>query len=111
MNRHKNWCTIICLIGGGQEINTGEAGLEEWVNSFENNYKDWDIHYSNLITDSVNYIKTEKHRRWLEFNANSEAELHLSVSIRSFRSEKISAFVHALLDLKKGGSQRIIQRN
>ena len=62
MNRHKDWCTIICLIGGGQEINTGEAGLEEWVSAFENNYSDWDIHYSNLITDSKNYIKTENQK-------------------------------------------------
>ena len=99
MNRHKNWCTIICLIGGGQEINTGEAGLEEWVNSFENNYSDWNIHYSNLITDSTNYIKTEEQKNWLETNANSEKELHLSVSVRSFRSEKLSEFVHELLDL------------
>ena len=36
MNRHKDWCTIVCLIGGGQEINTGEAGLEEWINAFQN---------------------------------------------------------------------------
>ena len=30
MDRHDGWATIICLIGGGQEINTGEAGLAEW---------------------------------------------------------------------------------
>ena len=29
MNRHSDWCTIICLVGGGQEINNGEAGLDE----------------------------------------------------------------------------------
>jgi hypothetical protein len=99
MNRHKEWCTIICLIGGGQEINTGEAGLEEWVNSFQNNYTDWNIHYSNLITNSKNYIKTENQKNWLKTNANSEKELHLSVSVRSFRSEKLSDFVHELLEL------------
>ena len=98
MNRHKDWCTIICLIGGGQEINTGEAGLEEWVSAFENNYSDWDIHYSNLITDSKNYIKTENQKQWLESNANSEKELHLSVSVRSFRSDKLPAFDHELLN-------------
>lgn len=99
MNRHKDWCTIICLIGGGQEINTGEAGLEEWINSFTESFSDWNVHYSNLITDSYNYIKTETQKNWLENNANSETELHLSVSVRSFRSEKLSAFVHELLDL------------
>lgn len=99
MNRHKDWCTIVCLIGGGQEINTGEAGLEEWVNAFENNYDDWEIHYSNSIINSANYIKDEKQRDWLFKNGISETDLHLSVSVRSFRSEKVSAFVHELLDL------------
>ncbi|WP_147678480.1 DUF2075 domain-containing protein [Algibacter pacificus] len=99
MNRHQDWCTIVCLIGGGQEINTGEAGLEEWVNAFENNYKDWNIHFSNLIVDSPNYIKTDKHKNWLKNNAHSEQELHLSASVRSFRSELVSEFVHELLEL------------
>jgi len=109
MNRHKDWCTIICLIGGGQEINTGEAGLEEWVSAFENKYSDWDIHYSNLITDSKNYIKTENQKKWLESNANSEKELHLSVSVRSFRSEKLAAFVHELLNLNTVNASTIYQ--
>tara|TARA_B100000780_G_scaffold273270_1_gene236595 strand:+ start:1298 stop:3262 length:1965 start_codon:yes stop_codon:yes gene_type:complete len=109
MNRHKDWCTIICLIGGGQEINTGEAGLEEWVSAFENNYSDWDIHYSNLITDSKNYIKTENQKQWLKSNANSEKELHLSVSVRSFRSEKLATFVHELLNLNTDNARTIYQ--
>nr|WP_321221630.1 DUF2075 domain-containing protein [uncultured Psychroserpens sp.] len=99
MNRHEDWCTIVCLIGGGQEINTGEAGLEEWINAFENNYQDWNIHYSNSIVDSPNYIKTIKHKDWLKHNAIPESELHLSASIRSFRSELVSEFVHELLEL------------
>ena len=109
MDRHKDWCTIICLIGGGQEINTGEAGLEEWVTSFQNNYSDWNVHYSNLITDSQNYIKTEDQKIWLEANAKSEPELHLSVSVRSFRSEKLSEFVHELLDLHKDKAKELYQ--
>lgn len=99
MNRHEDWCTVVCLIGGGQEINTGEAGLEEWISAFEHNYENWDIHYSNLIVDSPNYIKTGDQRKWLFNNATSVAELHLSVSLRSFRSEKVSEFVQELLDL------------
>lgn len=107
MNRHQDWCTIICLIGGGQEINTGEAGLEEWINSLENNFKDWNVHYSNLIVDSSNYIKTNKHENWLRENAIAETELHLSVSIRSFRSEQVSAFVQELLELNFENSRRL----
>ena len=99
MNRHHDWCTIVCLIGGGQEINTGEAGLEEWINSFQNKFKDWNVYYSNLITESKNYIKTKEQKEWLIENAKPETELHLSISVRSFRSEKLSAFVHELLEL------------
>lgn len=107
MNRHQGWCTIVCLIGGGQEINTGEAGLEEWVNSFQNKFKDWNVHYSNLITESKNYIRTNEQRNWLIENAKSETELHLSVSVRSFRSEKLSAFVHELLELNIENSKQL----
>lgn len=107
MNRHTDWCSIVCLIGGGQEINTGEAGLEEWINAFMNNYENWDIHYSNLITDSSNYIKTDTQKKWLEDNANSQSELHLSVSVRSFRSEKLSSFVYELLELNSNNAQKL----
>jgi hypothetical protein len=98
MNRHENYCTIICLVGGGQEINTGEAGLSEWIIALKNNYPNWDIYYSNLITVDNDYLNDEKLKTWLKDNGNAEVELHLSVSVRSFRSEKISSFVHAVID-------------
>lgn len=101
MNRHTDWCTIICLIGGGQEINTGEAGLEEWINSLKNHFKNWHIYYSSLILESDNYIKSRGVKDWLTVNGNSKSELHLAVSVRSFRSEKLSDFVHELLDLNR----------
>lgn len=98
MNRHENYCTIICLVGGGQEINTGEAGLSEWVIALKNYYPDWEIFYSSLITEDNNYLSDETLKEWLRENGNPENELHLSVSVRSFRSEKISSFVHELID-------------
>jgi hypothetical protein len=98
MNRHENYCTIICLVGGGQEINTGEAGLSEWVIALKNHYPNWDIYYSNLITADNDYLNDEILKTWLKDKGNAETELHLSVSVRSFRSEKISSFVHAVID-------------
>jgi hypothetical protein len=98
MNRHENYCTIICLVGGGQEINTGEAGLSEWVVALKNNYPNWDIYYSNLITEDNDYLSDVTLKDWLKENGNPETELHLSVSVRSFRSEKISSFVHEVID-------------
>lgn len=98
MNRHENYCAIICLVGGGQEINTGEAGLSEWVIALKNHYPNWEIYYSNLITADNDYLNDKTLKSWLKENGNAEIELHLSVSVRSFRSEKISSFVHAVID-------------
>ncbi len=107
MNRHSDWCTIVCLIGGGQEINTGEAGLEEWISSFKNHFSDWNIHYSNSILESDNYIKSNESKSWLIENGVSESELHLSVSVRSFRSEKLSSFIHELLNIRMENAKNL----
>jgi len=109
MNRHNDWCTIVCLIGGGQEINTGEAGLEEWISSLRKHFEDWKIHYSNLILESDNYLKSDSTKDWLTNNGISETELHLAVSVRSFRSEKLSEFVHELLNVRKDRARDIYQ--
>lgn len=98
MNRHENYCTIICLIGGGQEINTGEAGLSEWIVALKNHYPNWKIYYSSLIAEDNDYLSDEILKHWLKEKGNPENELHLSVSVRSFRSEKISSFVHEVID-------------
>ena len=100
MNRHKDWATIICLIGGGQEINTGEAGLEEWFNTLSNNYPDWNVYVSNKIYDKE-YTNGKPINSLLSKlpNLHIEEKLHLSVSTRSFRSEKQSDFIKCLLDI------------
>ncbi|MGB7068509.1 MAG: DUF2075 domain-containing protein [Pyrinomonadaceae bacterium] len=97
MNRHPS-CTVVCLIGGGQEINRGEAGLEEWLNALLTYFDDWSIHYSNLIVEDNNYLNNEDLKRRLTKVGSEETALHLAVSIRSFRSENASAFVESLLN-------------
>lgn len=109
MNRHDDWCTIICLIGGGQEINTGEAGLEEWVNSLKEHFQDWNIYFSNLIVEDKNYLKDNTLKEWLKANANIDENLHLSVSVRSFRSEKLSEFIHSILDIDISKAKNLYQ--
>ncbi|WP_111710146.1 DUF2075 domain-containing protein [Lutibacter citreus] len=109
MDRHEDWCVIICLIGGGQEINTGEAGLEEWIVALKDHYADWDIYYSDLIGENKNYIKTSELRTWIKDNGESEKDLHLSVSVRSFRSEQLSNFVQELLELNIDSTKRLYQ--
>ena len=99
MDRHEDWCTIICLIGGGQEINTGEAGLEEWILAFKKHYQNWEIHYSNVIVENENYLKQKELIEWLKNNASSQLHLHLSTSVRSFRSEKMSELIESILSI------------
>jgi hypothetical protein len=98
MNRHQSYCIIICLVGGGQEINTGEAGLSEWIITLRNHHPDWRVYYSSLIAIDKNYLKDEMLSNWLKEKCHAENELHLAVSVRSFRSEKISSFVHEVID-------------
>lgn len=99
MDRHKDWCTIVCLIGGGQEINTGEAGLEEWIRPFADKFKGWDIYYSSKIVEDENYIKNNNSLIILENRkAIKHDELHLSVSLRSFRSSQLSTFIQEIIN-------------
>jgi hypothetical protein len=98
LDRHSDWATIICLIGGGQEINTGEAGLHEWFDSLKNSFPNWSIYISSKLSD---YEYTQGRDLFDEEDLpriTTNDNLHLSVSIRSFRSEKVAAFVKAALD-------------
>jgi hypothetical protein len=98
MDRHSDWATIICLIGGGQEINTGEAGLQEWFDSLKRSFPHWDIYISSKLSDfeynQGRPLYDEKDVKRVHTND----DLHLSVSVRSFRSEKVAAFVKSVLD-------------
>ena len=87
MDRHDDWCVIICLIGGGQEINTGEAGLAGWLSAFEHSFKDWHIY----ISDRVGKEDYPANTSCLQMELQND--LHLSVSMRSFRAEALSEFV------------------
>ncbi len=98
MDRHQDWCLVVCLIGGGQEINTGESGLEEWLSAIDSHYPDWQVHVSDKLT-RVDYLGGSKDPVSLErLNATHSSALHLAVSVRSFRAEAVSDFVGAVID-------------
>jgi len=98
MDRHRDWAVIVCLVGGGQEINTGEAGIDAWLDAINERFPHWDAYISSRLTDSEyaagNALATASKRS----NTYFEDSLHLAVSMRSFRAENVSAFVKALLD-------------
>lgn len=98
MDRHTDWCVIICLIGGGQEINTGEAGVIEWLDALQQHYPEWQIYYSEKILEDRVYIQDQSQKHHLIQHGNKEPDLHLAVSVRSFRSERVAELVQAILD-------------
>ncbi|WP_272011153.1 DUF2075 domain-containing protein [Roseovarius sp. ZX-A-9] len=98
MDRHTDWCTVICLIGGGQEINTGEAGLVEWLTALKKKFPAWRVHASSLLEDR-HYTASPEAKAMLEETCIAKhPDLHLSVSMRSFRAEQLSTFVGQVLD-------------
>ncbi len=97
LDQREDWATIVCLVGGGQEINTGEAGIAEWIKALNEEYRHWEVHISPKLTEAE--YAEGKVNDLLKDNTKViySEDLHLGVSLRSFRAEKVSAFVHALL--------------
>lgn len=104
LDQREDWAVIICLVGGGQEINTGEAGISEWITALNTRFTHWDVYISPKLTDAeyaegkVNELLKNKQ------NVTYSEDLHLAVSLRSYRAEKLSAFVHALLSFDDSAS-------
>ena len=98
MDRHDDWCVIVALIGGGQEINTGEAGLPEWFASLRRSFNHWRVCYSDQI-EGEEYTQDQTLVQHLDgLDAEPNHSLHLGVSVRSFRAEKLSAFVGCVIN-------------
>ena len=104
LDQREDWATIICLVGGGQEINTGEAGITEWIKALNEKFTDWGIYISPKLTEPeyaegrVNDLLKDNP------NVTYAEDLHLGVSLRSYRAEKLSAFVHAVLSFDKSAA-------
>lgn len=97
LDQREDWATVICLVGGGQEINTGEAGISEWIRAINEIFPHWSVYISPKLTD-VEYAEGRVNELLADNpNVTYSEDLHLGVSLRSFRAEKLSAFVHALL--------------
>lgn len=107
MDRHQDWCVIIALIGGGQEINTGEAGLQGWADALAKQFIHWDVFYSDKLT------QVEYAGRDVNFSNVATAKpvpsLHLATSMRSFRAEKLSHMVHHLIHNNPHAAAEIFQ--
>ena len=109
MDRHNDWCSVICLIGDGQEINKGEAGIEEWLNGLLSAQNYWAIHFpegfeKGRTSTYLQQCETKGHKL---SRANT---LHLATSIRSFRAEHVSNFIAHVLDNKPEQAAHTLSR-
>lgn len=79
-----HWATIVCLVGGGQEINTGEAGISEWIKALNELFPHWNVYISPKLTEKE--YAEGKVNELLKDNQNViySEDLHLSVSLRSY---------------------------
>ena len=97
LDQRQDWAVIICLIGGGQEINTGEAGISEWIKALNNEYRHWKVYISPKLTEPEYAEGRVNELLMNNANVTYSDDLHLAVSLRSFRAETLSSFIHALL--------------
>jgi hypothetical protein len=108
LDRHSDWGVIVCLVGGGQEINRGEAGISEWLHAIRRHYPHWHVHISDRLRDTEYAAGHALDLLNDHANLHIHPELHLSVSMRSFRAEHVSQFVKELLDLKTNEAKSIL---
>lgn len=108
LDRHEDWAVIVCLVGGGQEIHTGEGGISEWIEALERSFPDWHLNISPRLTDSEYNAENVAEKLKARSNVIYNKDLHLSVSMRSFRAENVSRLVKQILDLEISEAQKTL---
>ena len=110
MNRREDWAVVVCLVGGGQEINDGEAGISAWLDAIQQQFSDWHVYVSPELTDSEYAAGNALAQLENRPNVVRDVSLHLSVSMRSFRSETVSRFVKCVLDCEEPAAREQFSR-
>lgn len=108
LDRHPDWAVVVCLVGNGQDINTGEAGIHEWLASVSRRFPEWDVYVSPELGERTPALHASldevRHRERL----HEAPALHLATSVRSFRSERMSELINRLLDLDLQGARELL---
>lgn len=110
MDRHPDWAVIVCLVGGGQEIHTGESGISEWLDALNERYPHWNLYISAKLYDTEYAAGRAVEVATRNPKARLEDSLHLAVSMRSFRAENLSSFVKFLLDREEAEARAHLER-
>lgn len=110
MDQKPDWAVIVCLVGGGQEINHGEAGISEWINAINNDFPHWKVYISDQLKERE-YAEGNVEGLLLgNDNVHIYEQLHLNTSMRSFRGEQLSSFVHYLLEMDMGKTKDMLSK-
>jgi hypothetical protein len=110
LDRHRDWAVVICLVGGGQEIHEGEAGIALWLDTVRTSFPGWRVCISPHLTDSEYAAGHALDGLADAVHVDLNPHLHLASSMRSFRSEKVSAFVKAVLDCDVDRARDLLAR-
>jgi hypothetical protein len=111
LDRHVDWAVVICLVGGGQEIHTGEAGIGAWLEALRSTSRNWHTYISPDLGDSEYAAEAAIAALARTHPLTRDPRFHLATSMRSFRSEKVSAFVKALLDSDVAAARTLLARS
>lgn len=121
LDKNKDWAVIVCLVGNGQEIHDGEAGIVEWLKALNDQFPHWKVHMSGelelhptrfdvdreedgyTVETQIRVLK-ESRRMYLE------PSLHLGVNLRSFRSEKVSELANAIVDNQPEAAKALLRQ-
>ncbi len=101
MERHQDWAVVIALVGGGQEINSGEAGLEEWGTALSSAAKSWTIYASPEALQGGSAVAGSRlfpSARAPALNLHSEPQLHLDVSVRTLKADTFATWVNHVVE-------------
>lgn len=104
LDQREDWAVIICLVGGGQEINDGEAGIGEWIKAINSKFKHWNVYLSRQLTE-LEYAEGRVYDLLQETpHVTYNDSLHLAVGLRTFRAEAYPAFINSLLSFNPNAS-------
>jgi hypothetical protein len=112
LDRHADWCVLICLIGGGQEIHDGEAGLAEWGRAIRSRFPLWSVYASPAALDgSVGAGEPLFSSDTDDINVSVEPELHLDIPTRQFRGKTLSRWADAVVQGDSGVAESVLKAN
>lgn len=108
LDRHDDWAVVVCLVGSGQEINTGEGGIGEWFDAILRRFQSWDVYVSTKLIEAEFQGADIFARTIAHTNTFCYEDLHLATSIRSFRAENLSRFIRETLDFEVNSAKETL---